>query len=387
MKRRALEGVRVLDLSRVLAGPYAAQILGDLGADVIKIEHPAGGDETRRWGPPFWQDSAVYYLTANRNKRSRAIDFATAAGSAELHSLLEDADVLIENSKAGALAKYGLDYASLRQRYPRLIHCSITGFGQSGPYAAAAGYDALVQAMGGLMSITGPDAESPTKVGVAITDLMTGLYATIAILAALRAREESGTGQHCDVSLFDTQVSSLANVAMAYLVTGSVPRPLGNAHPTIVPYQSFATRDRPILIAIGSDAQFLSFAERLGAPGVGEDPRFRTNPLRVENREELVSRIAARLLTAERDEWLARFAGGGFPCGPINDLGDLGADPHVRARGLFTRMDDGETPCLRSPLRLSETPVEEYRRPPRLGEHPDARFVPSPRSEPPKSSD
>ncbi len=377
--RGALDGVRVLDLSRILAGPYATQVLGDLGADVIKVEHPERGDDTRQWGPPFWGDSAVYYLTANRNKRSRAIDFTTAAGQATLHTLLADADVFVENYKTGGLAKYGLDFATLAAKYPKLVYCSITGFGQTGPYARDVGYDALVQAMGGLMSITGPDASAPTKVGVAVTDLTTGLYAVIAILAALRERDRSGLGQHCDLSLFDTQVSALANVGMAFLATGRVPSPVGNAHATIVPYQSFATADKPLMVAIGNDAQFTLFANRIGsgADAWPSDPRFSTNRARVENRNVLVAEIAARFAVATREEWLTRFAGAGFPFGPINDLGDLARDPQVAARGLFTTMSDGTTPCIRSPLRFSRTPIETYRAPPSLDADGDARFEPT----------
>ncbi len=379
MSGGALAGLRVLDLSRILAGPYAAQILGDLGADVIKIEHPDKGDDTRQWGPPFWGDSAVYYLTANRNKRSRAIDFTTAEGRDALHALLATADVLIENYKVHGLAKYGLDYASLRERYPRLVYCSITGFGQTGPMAEEVGYDALIQAMGGLMSITGPDAATPTKVGVATTDLTTGLYAVIAILAALRERDRSGLGQRCDLSLLDAQVSALANVGMSFLATGAVPRAMGNAHPTIVPYQSFDTADAKLMLAIGNDAQFARFAERLGEPWA-KDPRFATNPARVANRAALVAEIAARLRGATRATWLARFEGGGFPFGPVNALDELAREPQVAHRALFTTMSDGKTPCLQSPIRLSRTPVEAYRTPPALDEHPDATFDDAPPS-------
>jgi crotonobetainyl-CoA:carnitine CoA-transferase CaiB-like acyl-CoA transferase len=373
MNARPLSGVRVLDLSRVLAGPYASQILGDLGADVLKIELPERGDDTRAWGPPFLDGESVYFLTANRNKRSRCLDFTNEGDRQELLRLVGEADVLIENYKTGGLVKYGLDYASLAPSFPRLVYCSISGFGHSGPYAEAAGYDALIQAMGGLMSITGPDAETPTKVGVAITDIATGLYATIAILAALRERETSGMGQHCELALFDTQVSFLANVAMNFLATGKVPRALGNAHPTIVPYQSFATKDKPLFLAVGNDTQFASFCAALGEPWAA-DPRFRTNPARVEHRGVLVPQIASRLRERTRAEWLQVFEGRGFPVGPINDLGDLREDPHVEARGLFTVMDDGTTPCLRSPIRLSRTPIERYARPPRLGEHDGESF-------------
>jgi crotonobetainyl-CoA:carnitine CoA-transferase CaiB-like acyl-CoA transferase len=374
-----LAGVRVLDLSRVLAGPYAAMVLGDLGADVIKVEHPRG-DDTRQWGPPEHAGLAAYYLAANRNKRSRVLDFTRPDDHAALLDLIAGADVLIENYKVGDLARHGLDFATLHARHPRLIYCSITGFGQTGPYAARAGYDALIQAMGGLMSITGPDAAHPTKVGVAIADLTTGLHAVIAVLAALRERERSGLGQHCDLALLDSQVSALANVAMNFLCTGEVPRPLGDAHPTIVPYQSFATADRPLMLAVGNDPQFASLCRALGEPQWAEDPRFASNPARVRHRELLVPMLAERLRSRPRDHWLTVFAaaGDGFPHGPIQDLGELADDPQQRARGLFTTMDDGETPCIKSPIGLSRTPIRSYRRPPELGEHNDATWDPTP---------
>lgn len=368
-----LSGLRVVDLSRVLAGPYAAQILGDLGADVIKIEHPHG-DDTRRWGPPEHDGAAAYYLTANRNKRSRILDFNRVDDRAALLELIAGADVLIENFKKGDLARYGLDFASLQPRCPRLVYCSITGFGQTGPLAPRAGYDALIQAMAGMMSITGPDAAHPTKVGVAIADLTTGLHAVIAILAALRERDRSGLGQHIDLALFDVQVSGLANVAMNYLCTGEVPRPLGDAHPTIVPYQSFATADRPLMLAVGNDAQFRGLCQALGEPQWADDPRFASNPARVRHREVLVPLLSAKFTQRPRAHWLTCLAPTGVPHGPIQDLGELAADPQVQARGLFTTMDDGHTPALKSPINLSRTPIEEYRRPPRLGEHPDATW-------------
>ena len=367
-----LAGLKVLDLSRILAGPYAAQILGDMGADVIKVEHPRG-DDTRRWGPPEHEGDAVYYLTANRNKRARAVDFNDPEQLAAVTELAREADVLLENFKVGALTRFKLDYARVSARNPGIVYCSITGFGQTGPYARRPGYDALIQAMGGLMSITGPDRETPTKVGVAIADITTGLYAVIAILAALRERERSGLGQHIDLSLLDTQASWLANIAMNYLTTGDVPEPMGTAHPTIVPYQSFATRDRPLCVAIGNDEQFRRFAARLEAPWA-DDPRFATNAARVEHRADLVDEIEARLRSRTRAEWLERLEGAGFPFGPVNDLAELASDPHARARSLFTTMDDGRTPCIRSPLRFSRTPIRGYRRPPALDEHPDAEF-------------
>ncbi|MCY1066893.1 CoA transferase [Nannocystis sp. RBIL2] len=374
-----LAGLRVLDLSRILAGPSAAQLLGDLGADVIKIEHPLG-DDTRRWGPPDFEGGAAYYLACNRNKRSRVLDFKRPADRDVLLSLLADADVLLENFKVGDLARHGLDYAALAPRFPRLVYCSITGFGQTGPDAGRVGYDALIQGLGGLMSITGQDAEHPTKVGVAVADLGTGLYAVVAILAALLERSRSGLGQHIDLALLDTQVAGLANIAMNFLCTGEVPRPLGNAHPTIVPYQSFATADRPLMLAVGSDPQFASLCVALGEPGWAVDPRFVTNPARVTHRAELVARLEQRLSQKTRDEWLQIFAAATpqFPHGPIRDLAEVAADPQVTHRGLFTAMDDGRTPCLKNPIVFSRTPIDHYRRPPRLGEHPDATWLEEP---------
>ncbi|MFY0538265.1 CaiB/BaiF CoA transferase family protein [Nannocystis pusilla] len=335
----------MLDLSRILAGPSAAQLLGDLGADVIKIEHPLG-DDTRRWGPPDFEGGAAYYLACNRNKRSRVLDFKRPADRDVLLSLLAGADVLLENFKVGDLARHGLDYAALAPRFPRLVYCSITGFGQTGPDAGRVGYDALIQGLGGLMSITGPDARHPTKVGVAVADLGTGLYAVVAILAALLERSRSGLGQHIDLALLDTQVAGLANIAMNFLCTGEVPRPLGNAHPTIVPYQSFATADRPLMLAVGSDPQFASLCVALGEPGWAVDPRFVTNPARVAHRAELVPRLEQRLSQKTREEWLQIFAAATpqFPHGPIRDLAEVAADPQVTHRGLFTSMDDGSTP-------------------------------------------
>jgi len=370
-----LAGLRVLDLSRILAGPSAAQLLGDLGADVIKIEHPLG-DDTRRWGPPDFEGSAAYYLACNRNKRSRVLDFKREADREVLLGLLADADVLLENFKVGDLARHGLDYPGLAPRFPRLVYCSITGFGQTGPAAGRAGYDALIQGMSGLMSITGPDRDHPTKVGVAVSDLGTGLYAVVAVLAALHERARSGLGQHIDLALLDTQVAGLANVAMNFLCTGEVPRPLGDAHPTIVPYQSFATADRPLMLAVGSDIQFASLCAALGESAWAVDPRFVTNPARVAHRTELVTRLQHRLSQKPRDEWLQLFAAATpqFPHGPIRDLAEVATDPQVAHRGLFTTMDDGHTPCLKNPIRFSRTPIDHYRPPPRLGEHADATW-------------
>ncbi|HEY0133481.1 MAG TPA: CoA transferase [Nannocystis sp.] len=371
--RLPLSDLRVVDLSRVLAGPYAAQILGDLGADVIKVEHPRG-DDTRRWGPPEHDGAAAYYLSANRNKRSRILDFTRPDDLAALLELLAGADVLIENYKTGDLARHGLDFDALHARFPRLVYCSITGFGSTGPLAPRAGYDAVVQAMAGLMSVTGPDPAHPTKVGVAVADLSTGLHAVIAILAALRERDRSGLGQRCELALYDTQVSGLANVAMNFLCTGEVPRPLGDAHASIVPYQSFDSADRPLMLTVGNDAQFAALCQVLGEPQWAADPRFTSNPARVAHRDVLVPAIAQKLSQKPRAHWLELLADTIVPHGPIQDLGELADDPQLRARDLFTTMDDGHTPCLRSPIVLSRTPISSYRRPPALGEHPDATW-------------
>jgi crotonobetainyl-CoA:carnitine CoA-transferase CaiB-like acyl-CoA transferase len=382
----ALSHIRVLDLSRVLAGPWASQILADLGADVIKIEHPKGGDESRAWGPPFAKredgtasDVSAYFLCTNRNKKSVTADLAQPDGQKLVRALAQQSDVVIENFKVGGLAKYGLDYASLSALDPRLVYCSITGFGQTGPYATRPGYDFLIQGLGGLMSITGrPDCEpggGPTKVGVAVTDVLTGLYASNAILAALAYRERSGVGQQIDIALLDVQVACLANQALSYLVTGSAPQRLGNAHPSIVPYQDLPTRDGRMLLAIGNDHQFRSFCEAAGAPSLASDPRFATNSQRVANRATLIPLLQD--LTARRTttEWTATLTAVGVPCGPINDLAQVFADPHVAARGLGAQIHHeelGQVPTVASPLRLSATPVTYDVPPPRLGAHTDS---------------
>lgn len=381
----ALSHVRVLDLSRVLAGPWATQILGDLGADVIKIERPGSGDDTRAWGPPWIQDEqdpesrvAAYYLCANRNKRSVTVDMASAAGQDLIRQLVCQADVLVENFKTGGLARYGLDYASLRVLNPRLVYCSITGFGQTGPYAERAGYDFLVQGMGGLMSMTGrPDDEpggGPMKVGVALTDILTGLYAANAIQAALAAREHSGAGQHIDMALLDVQLACLANQAMNYLATGASPGRLGNAHPSIVPYQDFPTADGYMILAIGNDGQFARFCAEAERPDLAQDIRFSTNRARVENRHVLVP-ILRHLTTARTTaQWIQALESRAVPCGPINTLEQVFADAQVQARGLRIEMPHpqvGQVPLVASPIRLSDTPVEYRLPPPVLGAHTD----------------
>ncbi len=379
----ALSHIRVLDLSRVLAGPWATQILGDLGADVIKIERPGAGDDTRGWGPPWMPDQkgqesrvAAYYLCANRNKRSVTVDMAAAEGQDLIRQLVRQSDVLVENFKAGGLARYGLDYASLHALNPRLVYCSITGFGQTGPYAARAGYDFLVQGLGGLMSVTGrPDEEpggGPMKVGVALTDILTGLYAANAIQAALAAREQTGIGQHVDMALLDVQVACLANQAMNYLATGRSPGRLGNAHPSIVPYQDFPTADGYMILAIGNDGQFARFCEEAGRPDLAQDPRFATNRARVEHRVELIP-ILRHLTTARTTaQWIQALESRAVPCGPINAVEQVFEDAQVRARGLRIEMPQTEAcpvSLVASPIRLSDTPVDYRLAPPALGEH------------------
>ncbi|MCA1855688.1 CoA transferase [Massilia oculi] len=379
----ALAGLRVLDLSRVLAGPWAGQLLADLGADVVKVERPEQGDDTRAWGPPWLGDEdggataeSAYYLAANRNKRSVAIDIATPEGQATVRQLAARADVVLENFKAGGLARYGLDYDSLRALNPGLVYCSITGFGQTGPYAARAGYDFLVQGMGGLMSLTGhPDGApgaGPLKAGVALTDVMTGLYATVAVQAALAYRARTGKGQHIDLALLDVQVACLANQASNYLVGGAPPQRLGNAHPNIVPYQDFPTADGFMIVAVGNDSQFCSLARILGRPEWGVDKRFASNPRRVANRALLVESIGALTRTRGSAEWIALMEAAGVPCGPVNTLDQVFADPQVRARGMAIEMPHpsaGKVPLVANPIRLSESPVRYQRPPPLLGEH------------------
>lgn len=379
----ALSHIRVLDLSRVLAGPWAGQILADLGADVIKVERPVCGDDTRSWGPPFLKDEAgqntteaAYYLSANRNKQSVTIDFTRPEGQQLVRELVAKSDIVIENFKVGGLAAYGLDYASLKAVNPKLIYCSITGFGQTGPYARRAGYDFMIQGLGGLMSLTGrPDGDDgagPVKVGVALTDILTGLYSTTAILAALAHRDQNGTGQHIDMALLDVQVACLANQAMNYLTTGVAPRRLGNAHPNIVPYQDFPTADGDFILTVGNDSQFRKFAEVAGQSQWATDPRFLTNKLRVANRGELIPLIRQATVFKTTAQWVNELEAAGVPCGPVNDLAQVFADPQVLARGLAIELPHalgGRVAQVASPIRLSETPVEYRRAPPLLGEH------------------
>ncbi|MEO8024179.1 CaiB/BaiF CoA-transferase family protein [Polaromonas sp.] len=378
-----LTGVRVLDLSRVLAGPWAGQLLADLGADVVKVEKPGAGDDTRAWGPPYLKDAsgrdtteAAYFLCANRNKRSVAIDIATPEGQAQVRALAQQADVVLENFKVGGLKRYGLDYASLKETNPRLVYCSITGFGQTGPYAARAGYDFLIQGMGGLMSVTGrPDGEAgagPQKVGVALTDIMTGLYATIAVQAALAEREKSGQGQHIDLALLDVQIACLANQASNYLAGKIVPHQMGNAHPNIVPYQDFPTADGDIILAVGNDEQFAKFCKVADHPEWSADDRFSNNAQRVANRAVLVPLLRQATVMRTSASWIAALEAAGVPCGPINRIDEVFADPQVIARGLQISLPHvlaGSVPLVANPIRLSGSPVAYQRPPPLLGEH------------------
>lgn len=377
-----LTGIRVLDLSRVLAVPWASQILGDLGADVVKVERPGSGDDTRAWGPPWLKDAdgqptreSAYFLCTNRNKRSITVDMASPEGQQTLRDLAAKADIVLENFKTGGLQQYGLDYASLNAINPRLIYCSITGFGQSGPYAARPGYDFLIQAMGGLMSITGvPDDEAgagPQKVGVALTDILTGLYATIGILAALQERNHSGLGQHIDTALLDVQVATLANQASNYLVGGVVPRRMGNAHPSIVPYQTFPTADSDMILAVGNDGQFARFCQVAGHPEWAQDERFATNPQRVRHRTELIPLLRQTTVMRTTAEWVSALEQADVPCGPVNRLDQVFADPQVQARGIRVDLPHplGTVSTVASPVRLSATPVQYRRPPPLVGQH------------------
>jgi crotonobetainyl-CoA:carnitine CoA-transferase CaiB-like acyl-CoA transferase len=376
-----LKHIRVLDLSRVLAGPWASQILADLGAEVIKIEKPGEGDDTRGWGPPFITNpdgsrgDAAYFLSTNRGKSSVLIDMSKPDGQKLIRELAAKSDVVLENFKVGGLKKYGLDYESLRAVNPGLIYCSITGFGQHGPYAQRAGYDFMIQGMGGIMSVTGqPDGEpgaEPMKVGVAFADIFTGLYAVIGMLAALSHRERTGEGQQVDLALLDCQVAVLANQALNFLVGGQVPTRLGNAHPNIVPYQTFKTRDGHIIIAVGTDRQFREFCRIAGIAHIADDPRFSTNRGRVENRKELVSLLTDPIKTRSTGEWIALLEAAAVPCGPINRIDEVFADPQVIARGIqiaLSRPDGAVTPGVANPIRLSATPIDYDRAPPALGD-------------------
>ena len=394
----SLAGIRVLDLSRVLAGPWCTQTLADLGADVIKIERPGNGDDTRTWGPPFLKDEAgndtaeaAYYLGTNRNKRSVTCDIAKPAGQALIRELVKVCDVFIENFKVGDMARYGLDYAALKTLNPRLVYCSVTGFGQTGPYRERAGYDYAIQGMGGLMSVTGerdgvvdangrPVAAGPQKVGVAVADLFTGMYATVAILAALRHAERTGEGQYVDMALLDTQVAMLANLGANYLVSGKAPGRAGNAHQNIVPYQVFEVAPAAdgskehLILAVGNDSQYARFCEIAGRPELAVDPRFAKNQDRVRNRAVLVPMLEPIMQSRGKSEWLAALEAAKVPCGAINNLAEVFADPQVNERGMVTQWEHPLQPALHlvaSPIKLSATPVRQHLPPPMLGQHTD----------------
>lgn len=385
----SLSGIRILDLSRVLAGPWCTQTMADLGADVIKIERPGTGDDTRTWGPPFLKDAqgadteAAYYLGTNRNKRSVTCDIAQPAGQALVRELAAHCDVFVENFKVGDMARYGLDYASLKAINPRIVYCSVTGFGQNGPYADRAGYDYAIQGMGGLMSVTGERDDlggGPQKVGVAVADLMTGMYATVAILAALRHAEKTGEGQQVDMALLDTQVAMLANLGANYLVSGKAPGRAGNAHQNIVPYQVFevapaadGSKDH-LILAVGNDSQYAKFCAVAKVPELAANPLFATNRNRVLNRAKLVPMLEAVMKTRGKADWLAALEAAKVPCGAINSLAEVFADPQIEARGMVTQWQHPVKPDLKlvsSPMRLSATPVRTDLPPPLLGQHTD----------------
>ncbi|MGA0024757.1 MAG: CaiB/BaiF CoA transferase family protein [Burkholderiales bacterium] len=380
---KPLTGLRVLDMSRILAGPWCGQLLADLGAEVIKVERPGKGDDTRGWGPPFLKDregrdtsESAYYLCANRGKQSVTLDIAKPEGQAIARELAQQSDILLENYKVGDLKRYGLDYATLSTLNPRLIYCSITGFGQDGPFKDRAGYDFMVQGMGGMMSITGERDDlpggGPQKAGVAIADLMTGMYSTVAILAAVEERHKSGRGQYIDMALLDTQVAWLANQNSNYLVGGEVPQRMGNAHPNVVPYQTFATQDGSVIIAVGNDGQFKRFCEAAGIAETGSDPRFASNALRIANREACIAAIAPAMQKKTTAEWIAVLEPLGVPCGPVHRLDEVFANPQIRHRGLKVDVPHplaGTVPLVANPIKYSRTPLAYENPPPLLSQH------------------
>ena len=382
---KPLTGLRVLDMSRILAGPWCGQALADLGAEVIKIERPGKGDDTRSWGPPFLKDregrdtaESAYYLCANRGKQSVTLDIAKPEGQALARELAQQADILLENYKVGDLKRYGLGYDTLSALNPRLIYCSITGFGQDGPLKDRAGYDFMVQGMGGLMSITGERDElpggGPQKAGVAIADLMTGMYSTVAILAALEERHKSGRGQHIDMALLDTQVAWLANQNTNYLIGGEVPVRMGNAHPNVVPYQTFATQDGSIILAVGNDGQFKRFCEAAGIPDTGGDPRFASNALRIANREACITAITPAMTRKTTAEWIAALEPLGVPCGPVHRLDEVFANPQIGHRAMKVEVPhplSGTVPLVANPIKYSRTPLSYETPPPLLSQHTD----------------
>ena len=376
-----LSGVRVFDLTRILAGPTCTQLLGDLGADIIKVEKPFVGDDTRTWGPPYVKDrlgndttESAYYLSANRNKRSVTIDLSHPAGIELAKKFIEKSDVLIENFKVGGLAKLGLGYEDIREQFPNLVYCSVTGFGQTGPYAPRAGYDFLAQGIGGIMSITGAPEGEPVKVGVGIADVMTGMYASTAILAALRHRDATGEGQHIDTCLLDTQISWLINEGTNYLISGEIPKRLGNEHPNIVPYKVFSTSDGYVILAVGNDRQFRDWCTAAGADDLKDDERFKTNPLRIKNREVLYQKMPSFMKRKTTKEWLSIMEEVKVPCSPVNNIEQVFDDPHVKHREMKIEMDhelsgSGKVPLIGNPLKLSATPPQYRRPPPTLGQH------------------
>ncbi|HUG59953.1 MAG TPA: CaiB/BaiF CoA-transferase family protein [Candidimonas sp.] len=378
-----LDGIKILDLSRILAGPWCSQNLADLGADVIKVERPDVGDDTRTWGPPFLKDAdgfdtseAAYYLSTNRNKRSIAIDIASPEGAALVREMAKQCDVLIENFKVGGLKKYGLDYDSIKEINPRLIYCSITGFGQTGPLAELPGYDFMIQGMGGLMSITGerddlPDG-GPQKAGVTVTDIITGMYATVAVMGALQERHRSNLGQHIDIALLDCHVAMLANQNLNYMTTGVAPRRAGNAHQNVVPYQVFAASDGHLIVATGNDSQYRAYCGAIGRPDLAVNPDYAVNSQRLLNRVVLIAELEAIMKTRTRDEWIAALQKVGVPCGPINTLEQVFNNPQVKAREIWQTLPHplaGTTPTTASPIRYSATPVQYRMAPPLLGQH------------------
>jgi formyl-CoA transferase len=370
-----LHGVRVIDLTRVLAGPYCTQMLGDMGADVIKVEEPSRGDDTRQWGPPFTESGlSAYFISANRNKRSLTLNLKSPEGLAVLRDLLAEADVLVDNFKAGTLERLGLDYDELQKIRPGLIYCTVTGFGYSGPYRDQPGYDFIAQALGGLMSVSGPAEGEPTRVGVAITDLLSGIYACNAICAALFSRERTGDGQRIDISLLDSQVATMTYVASNFLVSGETPKRYGNAHPNIVPYQSFAAKDGHLAFAAGNDLQWAKFCNAVGKDEWIEDERFATNPKRVENRETLIPLLDKLFAQRTVEDWLAICVTAGIPAAPINDIRQVFEDPHVQARQMQTLVSTQageELPLVASPLKTQPNPPSVRYPPPGLGEHTD----------------
>jgi len=380
-----LAGIRVLDLSRVLAGPFCTQNLADLGADVIKVERPKLGDDTRAWAPPYLKDEAgndtkeaAYYLSTNRNKRSIEIDLASEAGIQLVKELAKHCDILVENFKVGGLKQYGLDYESMKEAYPTLIYCSITGFGQTGPYAERPGYDFMIQGMGGLMSITGERDDlpggGPQKAGVAVTDIITGMYASVAILAALQERQRSGLGQHLDIALLDCHIAMLANQNLNYMTSGVAPTRAGNAHQNVVPYQVFKTSDGFMIVAVGNDSQFRAFCTTLGIAHFGADPKFATNQARIIHRAELIPLLEAVMAGGERDDWIAKLEAVGVPCGPIQTIDQVFAHPQVIARDIWKNIPHptgGSSPTTASPMNFSATPVQYRRAAPTLGQHTD----------------